>query len=334
MKIILFLLFIFPFYTNGLNCGYSGRCYGWGKDADPIPLETKVCANECVSFKCFSGDVFHILEGSGCFEDFINACKFVPTDVIIEIKESISNYNISSDTLVFKSCNDSDGCATNGFNPWKMIDNDKNSTFGSHGTKVPDIQCYYNNMSKSSLPKVKCRSFGSCDSGEEFHEVPSDFADAGEKVCDACLQFYCSENGTQVINANGCYEDFLHACPYVSADVKEKLKANIKDSFFYGTNFIVSSCSFKDKCESGYLNAYENVYHNFSNGIDSNATETCHYDILPISDFSTSTTTITVSPSLTSSTTDPEENPNPSGSVINKFGKLAILGLIFNYLFI
>uniref|UniRef100_A0A914QYC5 Uncharacterized protein n=1 Tax=Panagrolaimus davidi TaxID=227884 RepID=A0A914QYC5_9BILA len=119
MKNIVQLLSVFalPTFISALKCSVGGKCYGLADGDETKPnYSTKNCEDACVYFKCLVTDpaIFQVvvMEGAGCYEDFVNVCKWIPTKFKDEIEANLDNYSIVNETFIFQSCITTDNCAT------------------------------------------------------------------------------------------------------------------------------------------------------------------------------------------------------------------------------
>uniref|UniRef100_A0A914YBB8 Uncharacterized protein n=1 Tax=Panagrolaimus superbus TaxID=310955 RepID=A0A914YBB8_9BILA len=199
-----------------------------------------------------------------------------------------------------------------------------------------------------SLASVECESMINCESGKEYFSKSkySHPIYGPNRTCEACMKFICtSDNGKTVNNGYGCYEDFETACNFLDSDIKEKIKINIKDSFYYDKNYVVFSCSDSDNCQlsiDSLLPYFKvNYLSEYVLKIDKNSDKKC--------DKKTTTTTTTFSPEIEiSSSTAPNKNndktdqteasevfsptlPSKAASQFDFFKllKITVFGLIF-----
>uniref|UniRef100_A0A914YWW9 Uncharacterized protein n=1 Tax=Panagrolaimus superbus TaxID=310955 RepID=A0A914YWW9_9BILA len=126
------------------------------------------------------------------------------------------------------------------------------SKFGEYFKYDENLPCEFDNSEMKFLASVECESMINCESGKEYHSNSkySHPIYGLNRTCEACMKFICtSDNGKTVNNGYGCYEDFERACNFLDSDIKEKIKINIKDSFYYDKNYVVISCSDSDNCQ-------------------------------------------------------------------------------------
>uniref|UniRef100_A0AC35FIH5 Uncharacterized protein n=1 Tax=Panagrolaimus sp. PS1159 TaxID=55785 RepID=A0AC35FIH5_9BILA len=111
-------LFVLPTFISAIKCSVGGRCYGLFGEGDGTKpnYSTKNCEDACVYFKCLVTDpaTFKVvvMEGAGCYEDFVNVCKWIPTKFKDDIEKNLENYSIVNETFIFQSCITIDNCAT------------------------------------------------------------------------------------------------------------------------------------------------------------------------------------------------------------------------------
>uniref|UniRef100_A0AC34FVZ9 Uncharacterized protein n=1 Tax=Panagrolaimus sp. ES5 TaxID=591445 RepID=A0AC34FVZ9_9BILA len=249
----IFITFIFPTFIYALECNVGGICYGLGTIRPEPEYDTKKCEDACVSFKCILWENSNniIMEGAGCYEDFVNVCKWTPTKYKDEIKENLKDFFINNEALIFHSCSDKDSCATIG-KEGSMLDEE---IFGSKNVKVQypaNVKCSYDDTPKKIFSSPKCSNMIICEPAGLYEiDTPEDQDFGSDKECEACFDFQCTnDGGNTVIEGNGCFEDFIHACPIVPDDKKEDILKNIKDSFYFNQNFTVTTCSNEETISS------------------------------------------------------------------------------------
>uniref|UniRef100_A0A914Z806 Sodefrin-like factor n=1 Tax=Panagrolaimus superbus TaxID=310955 RepID=A0A914Z806_9BILA len=256
--LLIFITIIFSTIISALECNVGGICYGLGAIRPEPEYDTKKCEDACVSFKCILWENSNniVMEGAGCYEDFLNVCKWTPTKYKDEIAKNLKDFSINNEALIFQSCSDKDGCATT--LKASMLDEE---LFGSRSVKLQDpaeLKCSYNDTPKQVFSKSICSNMIICEPAGLYEiDTPEDQDFGYDKECEACIDFKCTNTeGNTVIEGNGCWEDFIHACPIVPDNVKESIKKNIKDSFYFHQNYTVITCSNEEtilNCDEKYV---------------------------------------------------------------------------------
>uniref|UniRef100_A0A914QLG4 Uncharacterized protein n=1 Tax=Panagrolaimus davidi TaxID=227884 RepID=A0A914QLG4_9BILA len=128
--------------------------------------------------------------------------------------------------------------------------------------------------------KSKCSNMIICEPAGLYEiDSPEDQAFGADKECEACFDFLCTnDGGNTVYDGIGCYEDFIYACPSVPNEIKEKIRKNIEDSFYFDDNFIVTSCSNEEtisNCDYKYISSNYWIKENFLANLNQSYMEYC-----------------------------------------------------------
>uniref|UniRef100_A0AC35EUB4 Uncharacterized protein n=1 Tax=Panagrolaimus sp. PS1159 TaxID=55785 RepID=A0AC35EUB4_9BILA len=197
--------------------------------------------------------------GYGCYEDFVNACKYKQSKITEDAKGN-KNFKYNDETVIAVSCGDDqpENCAV--IRHDTIIRNDPNisESFGSkHGNYAP-YHCIYDNS-----PISIARSYPNT-------------------TCSECVQFICTDND-RVMIGYGCLEDFERICKNIPTNVMQKIKANPKNYFYVDKNALMITCSYKDDCQIVAAEKYGNtIPYNFilSQSFKKFNMENCSYEPL------------------------------------------------------
>uniref|UniRef100_A0A914QYZ6 Uncharacterized protein n=1 Tax=Panagrolaimus davidi TaxID=227884 RepID=A0A914QYZ6_9BILA len=240
--------------------------------------ETKECSDDiCYSFVCINPDN-QVMVGSGCYEDFVNTCKFIQSKITENAKEN-KTYKYYDENVVVVSCS-ADGSADcarkevislinlifatfleevpkeilskNG------VEDKLSDSFGDNHEAIHSDapSCTYNNSALPTKSEVKCLKGGQClTNSDQYNETA--FYEYPYVVCSECVAFECSDND-RVMRGYGCLEDFEQICTNVPSTVIEKIKANPKNYFYSDndTSTIIATCSYDDYCHLDAVNTY------------------------------------------------------------------------------
>uniref|UniRef100_A0A914R0S6 Uncharacterized protein n=1 Tax=Panagrolaimus davidi TaxID=227884 RepID=A0A914R0S6_9BILA len=111
------------------------------------------------------------------------------------------------------------------------------------------MRCVYDSKPSETKPKVKCAQVGQCITGKASDKNGTKNHPTVE--CSECVEFFCGDD-ERLMNGRGCLEDFERICTNVPANDMQKIKANRKDYFSYGENYMMASCSYHNNCYEMY----------------------------------------------------------------------------------
>uniref|UniRef100_A0A914QLI9 Uncharacterized protein n=1 Tax=Panagrolaimus davidi TaxID=227884 RepID=A0A914QLI9_9BILA len=253
IPLLLFFGLLLPTFINAdpKKCAVDGKCYWNGQTAFDLlsGLNTETCGNGmCYAFKCLRADG-QIMFGSGCYEDFVNACGFIQSSIMEDAKRN-KKFTYNDESVIVVSCGDEftdlSACAQHEFMTY--ADDDKNAAFGLKHNKTANQfkKCNYNDLLiPPSKPQVQCSKGGRCLTGFiEGGIPPAVFSDV---TCNECALFFCNVNG-KLMSGMGCLNDFERICTSVPAAEMKKIKAGKKLYNYVDENNVVSSCAFSDFC--------------------------------------------------------------------------------------
>uniref|UniRef100_A0A914Q8I8 Uncharacterized protein n=1 Tax=Panagrolaimus davidi TaxID=227884 RepID=A0A914Q8I8_9BILA len=202
--------------------------------------------------------------GSGCYEDFVNTCKFIQSKITENGKEN-KTYKYYDENVVVVSCS-ADGSADCGRKEVISLLNKCQRKFclkmewnfgENHEAIHSDApSCTYNNSALPTKSEVKCLKGGQClTNSDQYNETA--FYEYPYVICSECVAFECSDND-RVMRGYGCLEDFEQICTNVPSNIIEKIKANPKNYLYSDndTSTIMATCSYHDYCHLDAVNTY------------------------------------------------------------------------------
>uniref|UniRef100_A0A914PLH4 Uncharacterized protein n=1 Tax=Panagrolaimus davidi TaxID=227884 RepID=A0A914PLH4_9BILA len=141
------------------------------------------------------------------------------------------------------------------------------------------MKCFYESRPSETEPKVQCRQGGQCITGKAYDEKKYPTVE-----CSECVDFQCGDD-ERLMAGEGCLEDFERICKNVPADDMQKIKANRKNYFYYGENYMMTSCSYKDDCHEEehkkYLRSMPDKFEMFFKKWYTKPDKVCKYEPLP-----------------------------------------------------
>uniref|UniRef100_A0A914QM19 Uncharacterized protein n=1 Tax=Panagrolaimus davidi TaxID=227884 RepID=A0A914QM19_9BILA len=116
ITLLLFFVFILPTFINAdpKKCAVDGHCYafimgnGGGRDLDA--KREKTCDDGiCYAFRCITLDGY-VMHGSGCYEDFVNTCKYIDPKITEKAKGNKDYVGVAENVFV-TACDETSSCA-------------------------------------------------------------------------------------------------------------------------------------------------------------------------------------------------------------------------------
>uniref|UniRef100_A0AC34GAG6 Uncharacterized protein n=1 Tax=Panagrolaimus sp. ES5 TaxID=591445 RepID=A0AC34GAG6_9BILA len=119
----------------------------------------KECDGSCFAFKCLNYTT-EVTYGAGCYEDFVNACKWVEPKIKEDLKER-KNYKYSDETSIIVSCEEGNSSCgilqLNSYEKGREIDENHGYT-----PKKGKDGCKYDDKPLQHLQKRMCRTLNQC----------------------------------------------------------------------------------------------------------------------------------------------------------------------------
>uniref|UniRef100_A0A914Q8T2 Uncharacterized protein n=1 Tax=Panagrolaimus davidi TaxID=227884 RepID=A0A914Q8T2_9BILA len=254
-----------------------------------LPKGTKECSdNVCYGFKCINLKGY-VMYGYGCYEDFVNACKYKQSKIKEDAKGN-KNYTYYDENVIAVSCGGDkpENCAVIRHDSIIRSNPNISESFGSIHKRydpddVLDQKCDYDNSPIAVLPQVQCRKGGQClTRNTKYLDDPRSY---NLTTCSECVRFVCGDND-RFMRGYGCLEEVERICTNIPSNVMQKIKANPKNYFYADKNSIIVTCSYKNDCQMDAAVKYvgslsrdylESMNMNYKNS----SIKTCSYEPLP-----------------------------------------------------
>uniref|UniRef100_A0A914PDQ2 Uncharacterized protein n=1 Tax=Panagrolaimus davidi TaxID=227884 RepID=A0A914PDQ2_9BILA len=283
---LFFFALLLSTFIDAKTCITGELCYPNGQQSFSkgwTPTETKECSdNVCYGFKCIN-HMSLVMYGYGCYEDFLNACKYIQSKIKEDAKGK-KDFSYNDENVIAVSCSDgSADCAVIRHNTLIRSDPSISEHYGSNHTHRELGGCDYDNSPISALPQVQCRKGGQCiTSGTKYLDYPDSY---NFTTCSECVQFICGYND-RVMRGYGCLEDFEQICTNIPSNVMQKIKANPKNYFYADKNVIMVTCSYKDDCQMDAVKKYVgslsgDYFESMNINFNKSSIKTCSYEPLP-----------------------------------------------------
>uniref|UniRef100_A0AC35FS00 Uncharacterized protein n=1 Tax=Panagrolaimus sp. PS1159 TaxID=55785 RepID=A0AC35FS00_9BILA len=238
--LLLFFGLLLPIFINAdpKDCAVDGHCYPFimgnlgGRDLE-VKEEKKCDDGLCYAFRCITYDG-RVMHGSGCYEDFVNTCKYIDPK-IKERAKGDKDYSAAGENVFVTVCDDyqhspPSSCAQSKEKQWFYSHAGKK--FGKHlKENAKREECAYRSAPAKTKPKVQCRQGGQCITGKAYDkEITKKYQNV---TCSECVIFKC--------------------------DHMQKIKSSRKNYFYFDENYMMASCSYKDNCHEEKYEKYQMV---------------------------------------------------------------------------
>uniref|UniRef100_A0A914RCM1 Uncharacterized protein n=1 Tax=Panagrolaimus davidi TaxID=227884 RepID=A0A914RCM1_9BILA len=291
LSLFFFALLFSTFVDARTKCSAAGECYPNNFDElKGITSEHVIeCADDiCYAYKCINPEGY-IMHGSGCYEDFVNTCKYIQSKITEDAKEN-KNFQYQDTSVIAVSCDGTknQNCAQDKYfalySEFKKYRYSVDHGFGENHKKDFGINesCAYDDTPLPALHQVLCRQGGQCITGDSKYDIDA-ASSYPHTACSECVQFACADND-RVMHGYGCLEEFEQICTNIPSNVMRKIKANPKNYFYTdNSSTIMVTCSYENDCQTNAVEKYgKSMPYNFtlSQSFKKSNLKTCSYESL------------------------------------------------------